>query len=393
MHGQDMQQLNRRQMLSLACVCAAGLAGLMWPQAAVSALATTVSRGSTETEALTAAQLEYNKAREELASIGQKLEQTQYELKATEEQLTQLAYDIAQTSKNITVKTGELDTAQAALSSYLEIAYKSGTTNILDLILSSADFNDMVTRSYYSTKIQDAQVETISEIRQIRDELQEQQQTLDRQQKEQQELSEQLTEQQKTLDSARQEAQQKVDSLSEEVKELFAQQQAELTVAAQVQAHAREAAEAATALGVNAPSVSQGSIVANAYACLGIPYVWGGDDENLAEVGGFDCSGFVQHCYRLQGYDIGRTTYDQIAQIKALGNWKESLDQLQAGDLVFPNEGHVGIYLGDKRMVDAPYPGTYIQIDPVDECLGGGLPIAASERASANAGSSASSSA
>jgi cell wall-associated NlpC family hydrolase len=341
----------------------------------VSAKAEVATRGEAETEALTQAQEEYDAAQQKLQEIGDELEQTQYDLKETENKLEQIGVHISDTEGEIEKKNEQLTSAQNALAAYLEISYKSGTTSMLDLFLSSSDFNDLVTRSYYATKIQNAQIETINEIRQLKSDLEEERNTLADQQEQENELMSEYESQQEKLTQAQEEAQQVVDSLSDEVKALFEAQQAELTAAAEAKSKAASAAEAGQALGVNAPSESQGSIVADAYACLGIPYVWGGDDDNFGEVGGFDCSGFVQHCYALEGYEIGRTTWDQIDQIKAAGNWKESLDELEPGDLVFPSEGHVGIYIGNGQMIDAPYPGMYIQIDDVTSFIGGGSPV------------------
>ena len=83
----------------------------------------------------------------------------------------------------------------------------------------------------------------------------------------------------------------------------------------------------------------------------------------------------MQHCYALEGYVIGRTTWDTIAEIQALGNWRESIEELQPGDLVYPHDSHVGIYIGNWQMIDAPYPGAYIQIDDITQFMGGGSPV------------------
>jgi cell wall-associated NlpC family hydrolase len=50
------------------------------------------------------------------------------------------------------------------------------------------------------------------------------------------------------------------------------------------------------------------------------------------------------------------------------------IDQLQRGDLVFfatntsdpATIHHVGIYIGNGMMVDAPYTGAFVRIDPID---------------------------
>ncbi len=337
-------------------------------------------RGAAETAALTAAQQQYDEAREQLQEIGAQLEQTQYDLNETQSLLEQLGADIEQTRSDIDDTTQQLETAQNALAAYLIISYKSGSANILDLLFQSTDFNDFVTRTYYVTMIQNSQVNAINDIRTLKERLEEQEQLLSTQQDQQAELEAQLQAQEQELTQRHEESNQLVASLSAEVQALFEAQQSELLAAAEARTTAANASTQGAASGYYTPGESLGSIVEDAYACLGIPYIWGGDDESFADPdpevgGGYDCSGFVQHLYALQGYTIGRTTWDQIAEIQALGNWVTSVDELEPGDLVFPNDGHVGVYIGNGQMIDAPYPGAYIQVDPIEEFIGGGSPI------------------
>ena len=94
---------------------------------------------------------------------------------------------------------------------------------------------------------------------------------------------------------------------------------------------------------------------------LGTPYVWGGSTPET----GFDCSGYVCWVYNQNGYDVGRTT--------ANGLWNKSqhISEAEAkpGDLVFfegtydtPGKSHVGIYLGNGKMVSAGDPIKYADI-------------------------------
>lgn len=108
---------------------------------------------------------------------------------------------------------------------------------------------------------------------------------------------------------------------------------------------------------VSAPSGGNAQAVLNeAYKYLGTPYVWGATGpEN------FDCSGFTSYVYRhAAGIDISRTTYTQINVGQPV-----SRDQLQPGDLVFPNTGHVGIYVGNGQMIHAPQTGDVVKVGPV----------------------------
>ena len=94
---------------------------------------------------------------------------------------------------------------------------------------------------------------------------------------------------------------------------------------------------------------------------VGTSYVWGGSTPET----GFDCSGYVCWVYNQNGYDIGRTT--------ANGLWQKSqhISEAEAkpGDLVFfkgtydtPGMSHVGIYLGNGKMVSAGDPIKYADI-------------------------------
>jgi len=90
---------------------------------------------------------------------------------------------------------------------------------------------------------------------------------------------------------------------------------------------------------------------------IGDPYVWG-----AAGPDSFDCSGLVMWAYAQVGISLEHFTGDQ---------WNEgehvSISQLEPGDLVFfyADLGHVGMYIGNGLMVDAPTFGQDVQIQPV----------------------------
>ena len=74
----------------------------------------------------------------------------------------------------------------------------------------------------------------------------------------------------------------------------------------------------------------------------------------------FDCSFLVQYCYKKVGVNLPRTTHDQINCGKPV-----SQKDLRIGDLVFPNPGHVGLYIGSGKMIHAPKNGDPIKISNV----------------------------
>jgi peptidoglycan DL-endopeptidase CwlO len=89
----------------------------------------------------------------------------------------------------------------------------------------------------------------------------------------------------------------------------------------------------------------------------GDPYVWG-----AAGPSSFDCSGLVLWAYAQVGISLPHFTGDQWS----MGVHVARAD-LQPGDLVFfyPDIGHVGLYLGNGLMVDAPNFGEPVQVEPV----------------------------
>jgi len=93
-------------------------------------------------------------------------------------------------------------------------------------------------------------------------------------------------------------------------------------------------------------SIERAMILANARQALGTPYVLGGASRR-----GVDCSGLVQMTYRAAGLQVPRTAEQQFEALPAR-------DVARPGDLLFFGSGaratHVGIYLGDGRMIHAP---------------------------------------
>jgi cell wall-associated NlpC family hydrolase len=109
-----------------------------------------------------------------------------------------------------------------------------------------------------------------------------------------------------------------------------------------------------------ASSVAATVAVRYALDQLGTPYLWGGEGP-----GGFDCSGLTQAAYHAAGITLPRVAQDQYDH----GPHLPAGAALEPGDLVFFGTGpeavdHVGLYLGDNRMVDAPHTGAVVRIEP-----------------------------
>ena len=100
-------------------------------------------------------------------------------------------------------------------------------------------------------------------------------------------------------------------------------------------------------------------VVREAKTWLGVPYRYGGASRS-----GVDCSGLTSRVYAKLGVRLPRTTAEQARRGTAVKN-------PAPGNLTFSNYGggrsvsHVGIAVGNGRMINAPYPGTVVRYDPI----------------------------
>jgi peptidoglycan DL-endopeptidase CwlO len=90
-----------------------------------------------------------------------------------------------------------------------------------------------------------------------------------------------------------------------------------------------------------------------AFDQIGCPYVFGGTGPCHD---GFDCSGLTQAAWAFAGVSIPRTSEEQ-ADLPAVPE-----SELQPGDILeFLGDGHVGIYVGNNELIDAPQTGEDVQ--------------------------------
>ncbi|UVE95464.1 NlpC/P60 family protein [Dietzia sp. B32] len=117
------------------------------------------------------------------------------------------------------------------------------------------------------------------------------------------------------------------------------------------------------------------TVVNRALSQLGVPYAWGGGDANGPTRGirdggvadrhgdynkiGFDCSGLMIYAFAGIGKALPHYTGYQYT-----AGPQHPVATRQRGDMLFW-PGHVALYLGDGRMVEAPQSGDVVKISPV----------------------------
>lgn len=91
--------------------------------------------------------------------------------------------------------------------------------------------------------------------------------------------------------------------------------------------------------------------IAFAQAQIGKPYVFGATGPNA-----YDCSGLAQAACKAGGVNIARVTYDQL-----FDGTEVTRDALAPGDLLFPDAGHVQLYVGNNQVIEAPHSGAFVR--------------------------------
>jgi hypothetical protein len=117
-----------------------------------------------------------------------------------------------------------------------------------------------------------------------------------------------------------------------------------------------------------APGARDNPVVSIAMRYLGVPYQWGGATPKT----GFDCSGLVKYVFGQLGLSLPHYAASQWYSPGAV--WVAP-NRLQPGDLVFftgsdgtrKEPGHVGIYVDDGYIIDAPHTGSFVRIDSLGE--------------------------
>jgi cell wall-associated NlpC family hydrolase len=108
-----------------------------------------------------------------------------------------------------------------------------------------------------------------------------------------------------------------------------------------------------------------------AEAQIGKPYAWGGTGP-----WSFDCSGLAMEAEKAAGFSIPRTSQAQWAALPHI-----SRSQLRPGDLVFyagsdgsvQSPGHVVIYIGKGKVIQAYAPGYPVEVSSLAAMGAGAL--------------------
>jgi len=347
------------------------------------AVAATVA-GAHSTPAIRAAQAHERAVIAQVNAIGRDLQIAEDAAQNAQNRLALVQASLRRNEYRLHVAKANLHAAQQRLMARLYSLYVNGAPSTIDVIAGAHSFSDMIDRAESAQVLsnQDAalgqQALSFEHSVQAR-ELQLKRLKLKREQAvrqtralEQQRASE-LAQQKQLLASihttisqlqAQEAARERAAKAAAEARlraEIAARQKAAREAAAQAQQTQSSSSSAPTIAPPPPVSIPTGGTGAGHAAAasialhyLGVPYVYGG-----ASPSGFDCSGLVMYVYAQLGISLPHYT---VAQWNAT----QPISSPAPGDLVFFNGlGHVGIYIGGGRFVDAPHTGSVVRIDSI----------------------------
>jgi peptidoglycan DL-endopeptidase CwlO len=285
-------------------------------------------------------------------AASQKLATVQGQIHVNEQQLRIARYNLL--------------VARQLLTQRIVSMYKQDKASVLDVLLSTRSFDNLVTEVNAMRQVGQSDSATVSTIETLKKQISQRRVALLAEGRQAKTLVAQRSATKQQIYSDLQTRQTMLRGVQKQIANMQAAAAAKAKAAAAAAAKAAAAAQAAPQVqsggggggGTTSSAGAHGSVVAYAQQELGVPYVWGG-----ASPGGFDCSGLAMWCYAQVGISLPHNAAMQYASITHVAHGSE-----QPGDLVFFGYSasgihHVGIYVGGGSMIDAPYTGVDVRYD------------------------------
>lgn len=352
-----MRRITRRSAGSLFTVCAL-----------VACLAAPGTVGAApSTPQIRAKQQQAAQAQAKLQDLNDELEMNLEDYGAVTESLQQTRGQIVVTEKTLAQTQARLAASQEVLASRAEAIYRSGSVDLIAVLLGTTDFNDFLNRLELLNRISGSDAELVATVSADSARVTRTKAALENRENEQIALRAEAAAKKQAVESAVARQTAFAASLDSEVKKLIKDEEAQQArIAAELarQAAARNSSTQrpparTTDLSKLGPAHPDALAAVRKY--LGVPYVWGGTTP-----AGFDCSGLTQYAYAAIGISLPRTSRSQYR----IGTFipEDRTDLLESGDLVFFGNGgdsnrihHVGMYAGNGVFLHAPGTGDHVR--------------------------------
>lgn len=257
------------------------------------------------------------------------------------------------------------DAAKAHIQSFIAAEYENGPTSTTLTVLLSGDSSSALQKAALLQQVNRAQTAGLTKVVNAERELRANQARANQSLAAVQAANAKLAAQKATVEKALAAQQALENSLQTQLTKeraaaaaaaAVAARAARLQTASRSQSRPRLATRAAP-VAVPHAAGNAAAALRYAYAQLGKPYRWGG-----AGPGSFDCSGLTMRAWGAAGVSLSHSSSSQQHQGTPV-----PLSALQPGDLIFWGYPayHVGMYVGNGQMIDAPHTGTVVQIQSI----------------------------
>lgn len=297
---------------------------------------------------------------------------------------SRLVGEIESATIRVTALEIELSELQGDLASVAIAAFVSGGAGgtLTSLLTSTGGITDAVQRQHLTRVALDAGVVDADDMAALAGRLAAERRSLERAQQRMTDLAETAESARQTAEEQQAEYRSQFQQAKNELGQLLvaerarrerarlaeAQRQSESNRQAQQAAAAasssslgdRSAAARNVALpNVAPPSTKAGIVVNAALSQLGVPYRFARSTPGVA----FDCSGLTKYAWGMAGVHLPHQSRQQFSTTNRIPK-----EHAQAGDLIYYYSpiSHVGIYLGDGRLVHAPATGDVVKISAVN---------------------------
>lgn len=330
-----------------------------------------------------------NEVNKSITAIEKKRKEVQSQISSLNEELVETMLTLEALETDLEIKQGEIEEAQAeydrlkqleeeqyeAMKLRIQHMYEQGSDDYVSLFLSAESISDLLNRVELTKGVLDYDDAKMKEYQETKDQAAETKAVLEEEQAELEEVQEAQKTYKADLDkkisSARAKqsnfeselasAKKKAEEYTKTIKEqtaLIKKLEAEEAEKSSVNGSSEESSSSGTSSsgGGSSASVSGSGLGAEiaAYALkfVGNPYVSGG----TSLTNGADCSGFTWAVHQHFGISIPRRSVDQAGSGKSI-----SIGAVQVGDIIYYGN-HVGIYIGNGRIVHASTQSTGIKI-------------------------------
>ena len=294
----------------------------------------------------------------QIQQIDAELEHTVDAYNAAQIELERIVAEQRVNQKRLAIARAGLSAANANLEARLVELYTSGQDSLIEVLLGSSSFDELVDRLDTADRVSSQDAEIVSEVRTFREEVKRREAQLADARERQEEVVAEREAQKAAVQAQLAERQQLLATIKDQIAKLRAEEAArQRQLEAQARARISSSPAPAPVSAGTAPPSQYGGVVGVAMQYLGIPYRWGGASPET----GFDCSGFVMYVYAQVGVSLPHNAAMQYGYGTAVDR-----SQLEPGDIVFFNGlGHNGIYIGGNQFIHSPHTGDVVKISTI----------------------------